>query len=600
MNSSDCTIKEMFSQLGYIFEVPNYQRCYVWEVQEVDAYLKDIDYCYEQNQYTHQYDHFFGQMILRLTEENRASRQHFEIVDGQQRLTTFTLTIAACYRLILKKSTTMDDGTKAKALSVLKNIGEDYLISAPRSGSICRRLTLSIHDNPSLFAIANLIDVYDPKETFPQATYESQKRIYVAYSRIYSHLEKKFENFETTEYANNIKKFIDISADSLNVVVIKSTTLGYSYALYQIVNDRGVLLTPAELLKARTLELLSTNNALLSECEKIWDDILIDSGNSTKNYLIWHYMSILYKYPSKGKLHELYEKHILNCYGKRAISNDEQEDLANSIRLLHKSVIMCRSLSKGNIPIDGIHTQIQDMYYSLVVGLKNEYAIPVFLNILKVPTEELRTKIINFLTVLMAKFFFVAKTMGGMHPNSIASLYFEISKLISNTPTDYQLCTEKCHTKIIQKGSFDIFKAKIEHEIYSRQATTSSKYLLYFLELFYTSKKYTVSEILLRDNSMPVKFADISTEHIAARKLYDKDGIDLDQNERNYLGNLTLIGRELNNLLDDKKYEEKIPIYTVSPYIMTRTVASIASWKKEEFQKRQDKLVKKTIEIFNI
>lgn len=103
MKSSDCTIKEMFSQLGYIFAVPNYQRCYVWEVQEVDAYLKDIDYCYEQNQYTHQYDHFFGQMILRLTEEDRASRQHFEIVDGQQRLTTFTLTIAACYRLILKK-----------------------------------------------------------------------------------------------------------------------------------------------------------------------------------------------------------------------------------------------------------------------------------------------------------------------------------------------------------------------------------------------------------------------------------------------------------------------------------------------------------------
>lgn len=59
-------------------------------------------------------------MILRLTEEDRASRQHFEIVDGQQRLTTFTLTIAACYRLILKKPIMMDDETKANALSVLK------------------------------------------------------------------------------------------------------------------------------------------------------------------------------------------------------------------------------------------------------------------------------------------------------------------------------------------------------------------------------------------------------------------------------------------------------------------------------------------------
>lgn len=600
MKSSDCTIKEMFSKLGYIFAVPNYQRCYVWEVQEVDAYLKDIDYCYEQNRCTHQYDHFFGQMILRLTEEDRASRQHFEIVDGQQRLTTFTLTIAACYRLILKKSTIMDDETKAKALSVLKNIGEDYLISAPRSGSICRRLTLSIHDNPSLFAIANLIDVYDPKETFPQATYESQKRIYVAYSRIYSHLEKKFENFETTEYANNIKNFIDISADSLNVVVIKSTTLGYSYALYQIVNDRGVLLTPAELLKARTLELLSTNNALLSECEKIWDDILIDSGNSTKNYLIWHYMSILYKYPSKGKLHELYEKDILNCYGKREISQQEQEELACGIRLLHKSVVICRDLSKGILPIDGLHSQIQDIYYSLVVGLKNEYAIPVFINILKVTKEELKIKMINYMLLLMAKFFFVAKTMGGMHPTSIASLYFEMSKLISENPEDYQLCTEKCRTKIAQKGSFDVFKAKIEHEIYSRQATTSSKYLLYFLELFFTTTNYTYSEILFRDNSMPVKFSDVSTEHIAARKLYGKDGISLGVNERNCLGNLTLIGKELNNLLDDKKYEEKRPIYSLSPYMMTRTVSNIVIWEKDEFEKRQVELINKTIEIFSI
>ena len=178
MTSSDCTIQELFTQLGYIFAVPNYQRCYVWEDQEVDAYLKDIDYCYGRNKDTHQYDHFFGQMILRLTEEDRASRQHFEIVDGQQRLTTFTLTVAACYRLILKKTKMMEDKTKSNALLILEDIGKDYLISKPHSGSVCRRLTLSIHDNPSLFAIAKLIAPCDLEEPFPQATYESQQRIY--------------------------------------------------------------------------------------------------------------------------------------------------------------------------------------------------------------------------------------------------------------------------------------------------------------------------------------------------------------------------------------------------------------------------------------
>ncbi len=406
--------------------------------------------------------------------------------------------------------------------------------------------------------------------------------------------------FEITQYADNVKKFIDVSASSLSVVVIKSTTLGYSYALYQIVNDRGVLLTPAELLKARTLELLSTNELLLSECESIWNDILMDAGNATKNYLIWHYMSLLYKYPSRGKLHELYEKDILNCYGKRTISHQEQEELVNSIRLLHESVVVCRKLSTGVLPIDGLHTQIEDMYYSLVVGLKNEYAIPVFINILKVTKEGLRINLINYFTLLLAKFFFVAKTLGGMHPTSIASLYFELSKLISEKPEDYQLGTEKCHTKIVQKGSFDVFKTKIETEIYSRRATTSSKYLLYFLELFFETEKYTEAEILRRDNSMPVKFSNISTEHIAARNLYGKDGISLNSNERNCLGNLTLIGRELNNLLDDRKYEEKRPIYTVSPYLMTRTVSNIELWEKEEFEKRQTALIKKTVEIFDI
>lgn len=600
MESRDCTIKEMFSRLGYIFALPNYQRCYVWEEQEVEAYLKDIDYCYELNFSGQVYDHFFGQMILRLTEEDRASRQHFEIVDGQQRLTTFTLTVAACYRLILKKTAEMEGEAKAKALSALKDISEDYVISNPHSGSIYRRLTLSIHDNTLLFAIVNPIDKYDPEETFPEATLESQKRIYDAYFQIYRHLEQKFEGFELTEYAEKVKDFIDISASSLSVVVIKSTTLGYSYALYQIVNDRGVLLTPAELLKARTLELLSTNHTLFAECEKIWNDILIDLGNTTKNYLLWHYMSLLHKTPSKGKLHEVYEKDILKCYGKRTISQQEQEDLTNSIRLLHQSVIMCRKLSVGNIPIEGVHSQIQDMYYSLAVGLKNEYVVPVFLNILRVTKNDLRSKIINYMTVLLGKFFFVAKTMGGMHPTSIASLYFEMSKLISVKPEDYTLCAEKCRAKIVQKGSFDVFKSKIEHEIYSRQATTSSKYLLYFLELFYVSESYTESEILSRDNSMPVKFSEVSTEHIATRKLYGKDDIMLDQNERNCLGNLTLIGKELNNILDDKKYEKKQPIYAVSPFIMTRSISSVAKWQKSDFEVRQTALVKKTVEVFRI
>lgn len=142
MKSQDCTINEIFKELGYIFKTPNYQRYYVWESEEIGAYLKDIDYCYEinNNDPAQKYDHFFGQIILRLCEEDRSARQHFEIVDGQQRLTTFTLTVAACYRLIMKKIEQIPENEKLQALNCLKEIKKDFLLSEPSSGSVYRRL----------------------------------------------------------------------------------------------------------------------------------------------------------------------------------------------------------------------------------------------------------------------------------------------------------------------------------------------------------------------------------------------------------------------------------------------------------------------------
>ena len=136
--------------------------------------------------------------------------------------------------------------------------------------------------------------------------------------------------------------------------------------------------------------------------------------------------------------------------------------------------------------------------------------------------------------------------------------------------------------------------------MYSKQSTTISKYLLYYLELFYLVQQYSCNEILQRDRSMPIKFSAISTEHIAARKSFDTDGIAIDANERNRIGNLTLIGTELNNSLDDQPYNNKRNIYAVSPYITTRSVASLAAWNRSEYETRQARLEDKIANIFTL
>lgn len=584
MESFDSSMHDLLYMKSYLFEIPNYQRSYVWEKDEITAFLKDITYCYEQNSAGQAYDHFFGQMVFRELRKDRADRTILEVVDGQQRLTTITLIVAAVYRLIFIKEPLINESAREQ----LRKIKNQYLISTPDRGSVQRVLTLSVKDNPILIAIATTKEEKIEKEFNFECLYESHTRILNAYTQIFKYLEKYFSDIDESSFSQVLSAFIEIILRNFSVVLIKSKSIGYSYALYQVVNDRGVLLTSAELLKARTMELLSNNDSLFTECESIWNDILNDSGKETTKYLLWHYSAKMHQAATKNKLHEAYERKIFNCCGKHTIDTSEQESLALQIRSLYQSVKWCRALSVGQIPAKGIHPQIQDMYYALVCGLKNEIAIPIYINILELSDEKLKSKIIPFVTVLLSRFFFSSKSIANIHNNSISKAYHKISESICSNPRDFESLLNICKEIQTSKGVEITFSAKMDDSIYSKSSTSITKYLLYLLELFEASDIISEKVILERDSSMIIRFDKITTEHIAARS--GADGNAFTDNERDCLGNLTLLGENKNNDLDHKPFALKQDVYTKSPFALTRAVGVNLKWEREEFimwQKRQ-------------
>ena len=242
MQSFDSSMHDLLYKRSYLFEIPNYQRSYVWEKDEITAFLKDITYCYEQNSAGQAYDHFFGQMVFREVREDRANRTILEVVDGQQRLTTITLTVAVVYRLILIKERLINENV----LKQLKKIREHYLISTPDRGSLQRILKLSTRDNPILTAIATTKEEKIPEDFQFECLYESHTRIFNAYTQIFKYLEKYFSRTDEPSISKTLSDFIETILRNFSVVLIKPKSLGYSYALYQVVNDRGVLLTSAE------------------------------------------------------------------------------------------------------------------------------------------------------------------------------------------------------------------------------------------------------------------------------------------------------------------------------------------------------------------
>lgn len=80
------SIEEAFRECFYI--IPDYQREYVWTDKEVHQLLEDIN---EQIGTGNAREYFIGMILVSPTLE----RNHYEVIDGQQRLTTFFLLLCA-------------------------------------------------------------------------------------------------------------------------------------------------------------------------------------------------------------------------------------------------------------------------------------------------------------------------------------------------------------------------------------------------------------------------------------------------------------------------------------------------------------------------
>ena len=70
------------------FIIPDYQRPYKWEMDECDALWKDV-----VENFVNPDDYFFGTIVTYKNED-----KNFEIIDGQQRLTSFFLLLRSFYK----------------------------------------------------------------------------------------------------------------------------------------------------------------------------------------------------------------------------------------------------------------------------------------------------------------------------------------------------------------------------------------------------------------------------------------------------------------------------------------------------------------------
>ena len=222
------SIEEAFRECFYI--VPDYQREYVWTEKEVHQLLDDIN---EQIDAGSTREYFIGMVLVSPTE----SKNHYEVIDGQQRLTTFFLLLCALRNLFKGEP-------QREVVSGL--ISTSYTDS---DGETTTSLKLEPRYENAGEVMAKLVDLdADPQsmragiQAAGIASFGSLENLLSAYGTLYRYLKDNYDD------AAKLKKYWGHLAN--NVVFIQiSTDVSSALKIFETINERGVGLNPMDLLK---------------------------------------------------------------------------------------------------------------------------------------------------------------------------------------------------------------------------------------------------------------------------------------------------------------------------------------------------------------
>lgn len=114
-----------------IYEVPVYQRPYSWDKEQVEVLLADISEAFFSEDREDGY--YTGNIIVYDTDDKVNGRiSRYDIIDGQQRITTFSLILLAVYSLALTNGVPETDLTLNRVKGVLwKIVNRDYKKDLP-------------------------------------------------------------------------------------------------------------------------------------------------------------------------------------------------------------------------------------------------------------------------------------------------------------------------------------------------------------------------------------------------------------------------------------------------------------------------------------
>ena len=545
-----------------VLQVPKYQRSYAWEKQNVRELYEDIQEAYETNS-----THYIGTVVLAKT----GSKDIFNIVDGQQRITTIIMFINAIIE-------NLEDNQD-------KNYYKRFYIKSKNQ----YKLTPLKRDVDFLNSLLNGNLSIKPHS-------KSQRYLLDAYTEILNIIEQLIDH--PMEFLQAI--------EDLYILEFIENNESDAIRIFQTVNDRGKELSRMD--KMKSLLFYFSNkyldqkyddeiNNIFGEIFELYDDIkllgeeqninIINSKLFTEDDLLRQHHICFSEESYDPTAQQVMDSVKLALVDFRKSGEIQKLDefittyinsLLNYIRAF-KKVVFRTSKNEKYFKIFSV-LGLSAVYYPVITQLESCGFLEM-----ELPSKSIT--VLEMIEIIDVRVFKVRDYAGKKHVAEFA----------------YSLVHEKWTIKEIEEhllwfNSFEIsndrFKDYLSDYDYYKQTGLLRLLFLDYCERL-NGKQYSLDELQrIMDNDPTIEHILSQTPKFKPRSFGFKNVEDFDE-YKNLIGNLSLLEKKINSSIKNSDLSDKVKGYSKSKFKMTQQLATLLSqtktFKKKELRERSELLV---------
>ena len=545
------SLKKVLCDDERFYQIPDYQRPYSWDKDNVSDLISDLVTSYINNI---EENYFCGSLVLVQGDKGR-----LDIIDGQQRVTTFT--ILACVIRDLYY-----DILDEKQKDYIKLSIQDKYENTKRKLKFLTNDKYQLDFEETVLKKINFVsNKNDYEKDFPKNRYLQNAHF------IRDNIKENFGNFNI-----DVNKFVIWLYEKIVLTTILCPNADSAIRIFNVLNDRGMPLSPIDILKSSLMQRI-LNEEDKNTFKVSWEAII-----------------------TKLEFDDIAFEDMLNSYLYYKLGDNP------SVRIDTELMDIFKKENKLENPLEVISEikNFSDSYIEILT-LKNKYIFCLkylkhriywtsILASAKFVKYKDFDKLIKYLMAYYYQNWIAGKTVANIKQTS-----FNIIKSIKKDDNIDEI------VKLMQENlkkyeTTNMFENELN--INNHYERNWAKPLLILVEYFWTDSQNEQQSFIPLSSKLHL-------EHILPQTTNEfwNNIFTIEQREiwTNSLANLVLLSLRKNIQAQNYDFNSKKEAYfnndnVVTSFHTTRDIKEICEWNEKELKLRKDKLVNKINEIINI